>query len=199
MPHADSSLVPNDLKSKTEFYAHVHSSLEALLGESRYWVSNLAQTASLLYHAYLSSPLYGLHEGSSHVPVINWVGFYLYNPSCLPSSSTPTPTPVPLGPYHGRPACVEFVPRSGKGVCADAFTSGKPVLVQDVHAYPGHIACDGDTMSEIVLPLVISSSSEDRVIGVLDLDSTVLHTFNEEDREGLQKIVELLRTACDWK
>lgn len=100
--------------------------LEALLSD-RWWVSNLSQVSSLLYHSYAGCALYGLLEGST-TPVVNWCGFYLHHGEKLT-----------LGPFQGRPACVHIAPIAGKGVCADAFVNEKGVVVDDVEAYPGHI------------------------------------------------------------
>lgn len=79
-------------------------------------------------------------------------------------------------------------------MCADAFLQQRTVLVQDVGAYPGHIACDGDTNSEIVCPLLLNG----KAIGVLDLDCLTLNGFNDEDRVGLEKIADLIVKSCDW-
>ncbi|TFY81979.1 hypothetical protein EWM64_g2038 [Hericium alpestre] len=105
-----------------------------------------------------------------------------------------------LGPFCGKPACqfVNTTAGKGRGVCADAFMSRKTVLVTDVNAYPGHIACDGDTNSEIVCPLVLKVEDKDVPLGVFDLDCLALGGFTEEDKEGVQKITELLVGACDW-
>ncbi|WVQ84354.1 hypothetical protein IAT38_006506 [Cryptococcus sp. DSM 104549] len=188
MPHADSSYIPDTIKTKAEFYEHVVSNLEALLHGERYWVTNLAQASAILYHSFLASPLYG---GEALVPVVNWCGFYLLPPS-HPVASTPV---LSLGPYHGRPACLSITAISGKGVCADGFLGGATLVVPDVEAYPGHIACDGDTKSEIVVPL---RNAGGEVIGVLDLDSTAQSTFDEEDTKGLEKVASLLAEGCDW-
>lgn len=198
MPHADRSLVPAEITTKAEFYAHIHQSLLSLLEGSRYWVSNLAQTSSLLYHSYLSSPLYGLDPSHPHTPMINWVGFYVHPPSGsdLTHSGNAGPQPLILAPYNGRPACISVNPVAGRGVCADAFVSGRGLIVPDVHTYPGHIACDSETKSEIVIPLRSLTSSNP--IGVLDLDSTVLRTFDDDDLAGLQRLMEILEEACDW-
>ncbi|ODN74049.1 hypothetical protein L202_07520 [Cryptococcus amylolentus CBS 6039] len=190
MPHADSSYVPDDIKTKKEFYDHVVAHLEALLEGERYWVTNLAQASAILYHSFLASPLYG---GDALTPVVNWTGFYLHPPS-HPNISADSP--LLLGPYHGRPACLSITPTPGKGVCADAFLTQKTLIVPDVEAYPGHIACDGDTKSEVVVPL---RNGEGKVIGVLDLDSTKLDTFGEEDRLGLEKVADALARDCDWQ
>ncbi|CAK9780496.1 GAF domain-like protein [Cutaneotrichosporon oleaginosum] len=185
MPHADSSLVPEEITTKKEFYAHIHEQLRALLDGHRYWVSNLAQVSALLYHSYLGTSLYGLQEGTT--PVVNWCGFYI-----RPAGEAN----LVLGPYAGRPACVTITPKAGRGVCADAFVGEKGVVVQDVEAYPGHIACDGETKSEIVLPLRLNGT--DAVVGVLDLDSTTLGTFDDDDLAGLEEVVRILQETSDW-
>ncbi|WWC62861.1 uncharacterized protein I303_105459 [Kwoniella dejecticola CBS 10117] len=199
MPHADSSYIPSTITTKAEFYDHVVSHLEALLEGERYWVTNLAQTSAILYHSYLASSLYG---GESIHPTVNWCGFYLHPPSPSSSSSHPhsnpssnRTSPLLLGPYQGRPACLSITPIQGKGVCADGFLSGQTLIVPDVESYPGHIACDGETKSEIVVPL---RNSHNAVIGVLDLDSTLLNTFDEDDQRGLERVVRILKDGCDW-
>ncbi|WVO14306.1 hypothetical protein L204_101938 [Cryptococcus depauperatus] len=189
MPHADISYIPDTIKTKVDFYDHVVSQLEALLEGERYWVTNLAQASALLYHSFLACPLYG---GNALKPVVNWTGFYLHPPSRLPS---PVSSPLLLGPYHGRPACLSITLSAGRSVCADAFLSKKTLIVSDVEAYPGHIACDGDTKSEIVVPL---RDGYGQVIGVLDLDSTDLGTFGEQDKQGLERVAELLARGCGW-
>ncbi|WVR06575.1 hypothetical protein IAU60_003607 [Kwoniella sp. DSM 27419] len=189
MPHADSSYIPDTVKTKADFYEHVTSHLEALLHGERYWVTNLAQTAAILYHSYLACSLYG---GEATKPVVNWCGFYLHPPVNPPLSAS---SPLLLGPYQGRPACLSITPTKGRGVCADAFLSRETLIVSDVHAYPGHIACDGETKSEIVLPLL---NGRGEVIGVLDLDSTNLSSFDEHDKSGLEKVVHILQNGCDW-
>ncbi|WRT68038.1 uncharacterized protein IL334_005013 [Kwoniella shivajii] len=204
MPHADSSFIPTSIKTKKEFYEHVITHLEALLEGERYWVTNLAQTSAILYHSYLASSLYG---GESVHPVVNWCGFYLHPPSSSPSSppsSTsasnihhhqPPNSPLLLGPYQGRPACLSINPIKGKGVCADGFLSSKTLIVDDVDNYPGHIACDGNTKSEIVVPI---RNDKNIVVGVLDLDSTLHNTFDQDDKYGLEKIVDILKKGCNW-
>lgn len=101
-----------------------------------------------------------------------------------------------LGPFCGRPACQFIVtaPGKAKGVCADAYVQGKTVVVPSVEEYPGHIACDGLTKSEIVCPLI----SKERRIGVLDLDCLALDGFDDTDREGLERIAALVVQSCDW-
>jgi L-methionine (R)-S-oxide reductase len=105
-----------------------------------------------------------------------------------------------LGPFCGKPACQYIDTRPGKarGVCADAFTERRTLLVPEVDLYPGHIACDGDTKSEIVCPLIISREDGEIVVGVLDLDCLAVGGFDGEDRLGLEKIAALLASSCDW-
>lgn len=107
-----------------------------------------------------------------------------------------------LGPFCGKPACQYINTSLGKarGVCANAFIQRQTALVPDVDRYPGHIACDGDTKSEIVCPLVLKSDDPQRVVtlGVLDLDCLAVGGFDEEDRVGLERIVDLVVRSCDW-
>jgi len=105
-----------------------------------------------------------------------------------------------LGPFCGKPACqfINTTPGKARGVCADAFLQRKTVLVPDVDAYPNHIACDGETKSEIVCPLIFRQGGEEIVLGVLDLDCLALEGFNGEDQLGLERIAELVVRACDW-
>ena len=106
-----------------------------------------------------------------------------------------------LGPFCGKPACqlINVSPGKARGVCADAYCHKRTVLVQDVDAYPGHIACDGETKSEIVCPLLLEvAQEEERAIGVLDLDCLALAGFDERDQMGLERIARLVVNACDW-
>ena len=105
-----------------------------------------------------------------------------------------------LGPFCGKPACqfINTTPGKTRGVCADAYVRREIVLVSDVETYPGHIACDGDTKSEIVCPLILRGDKEDITLGVLDLDCLALNGFTEEDKIGLAKIADLVVAACDW-
>ena len=97
----------------------------------------------------------------------------------------------------GKPACqfISIIPGKSHGVCADAFLQGQTILVPNVDEYPGHIACDGETKSEIVLPLILKSGEK---VGVLDLDCLALHGFEGEDKEGLEKIARLISDSSDW-
>ncbi|KAF7322043.1 GAF domain-containing protein [Mycena kentingensis (nom. inval.)] len=202
MPHADSALLPPSIASKQDFWEHVYEQLDALLEpQQRNWVTNLSNAASLLYNALLAFPrFFGDGDGA-----VNWCGFYLDSPffpqpraaSNEPATVTPTKSRLLLGPFNGRPACqyINTTPGKARGVCADAFLQRRPVLVPDVEAYPGHIACDGATKSEIVCPLVLPDGT---AVGVLDLDCLRAGAFDEADLTGLEKIADLLVKRCDW-
>jgi len=205
MPHADSALVPPGL-TRTEFWAHVHDQLAALLEGQRSWVVNLANTSSLVYSALLAfKPHFG--DGDR---AVNWCGFYvdskLYPVPRVTSTQADRTDASPadvllLGPFCGKPACqlINVAPGKARGVCADAFHQRKVLLVPDVEAYPGHIACDGETKSEIVCPLIVRQDGEDDIaVGVFDLDCLALAGFSEDDRLGLEKIAALVVKACDW-
>lgn len=118
---------------------------------------------------------------SMNLPDINWVGFYLARGRQLV-----------LGPFQGRPACVRIA--FGKGVCGTAAEKGVTQVVADVHAFPGHIACDTASNSEIVVPIF----REGKLTAVLDIDSPVFRRFSEIDRLGLERCAALLGAVCDW-
>jgi GAF domain-containing protein len=141
---------------KREFYKELRAQLAALLEGERDLIANTANMASLLYHA---------------LPDVNWAGFYFLKGGELV-----------LGPFHGKPACVRIA--LGKGVCGTAAAERKSLLVEDVHAFSGHIACDTDSRSELVVPLVRDGT----VLGVLDLDSPLPGRFEEEDRAGCESL-----------
>jgi GAF domain-containing protein len=143
----------------------VNAQLGALLAGERDGLANTANTAALLYEA---------------LPDLNWVGFYFLRGETLL-----------LGPFQGKLACVRIA--LGRGVCGTAAQERRTVIVPDVHAFPGHIACDAASRSEIVLPLI----KEGVLWGVLDLDSPTPERFDQEDAEGLQASVELLLTHSD--
>ena len=109
---------------------------------------------------------------------INWAGFYLMQQGKLV-----------LGPFQGKPACIEIA--VGKGVCGTAVQEKKTVLVEDVHAFPGHIACDSASNSEIVVPIFKNGE----VYGVLDIDSPYLARFTREDQQGLEELVRTLENT----
>lgn len=123
-------------------------------------IANLSNAAALLYHT---------------LPDLNWAGFYLMENGMLV-----------LGPFQGKPACIEI--QIGRGVCGTAVAEDRTQLVYDVHQFPGHIACDGASNAEIVIPIHMNN----QIVGVLDIDSPCVGRFTEEDQEGLEKFVRIL-------
>ncbi|KAF8160697.1 GAF domain-like protein [Crassisporium funariophilum] len=202
MPHADSSLIPESIQTKTEFWDHIHTQLEGLFDGQRHWVSNLANASSLIYSSLLAFPKY---FGSADDRAVNWCGFYI--DSCLfpapqhpTSKSTDDSNRLLLGPFCGKPACqyIQTAPDKARGVCADAYIHRKTIVVPEVNLYPGHIACDGETKSEIVCPLIYEVQEKTHVLGVLDLDCLAAGAFDDDDRIGLEKIAKLIVNACNW-
>jgi GAF domain-containing protein len=145
--------------SKAELYAILQSQLQSLLEGERDFIANAANFSSLLYHS---------------LPDLNWAGFYLLKEGELV-----------LGPFQGKPACVRIA--MGKGVCGTAAEHRQTLLVENVHEFPGHIACDSESNSEIVVPLI----KDQQLIGVLDLDSPLFGRFDDEDARGLNELVSL--------
>jgi L-methionine (R)-S-oxide reductase len=145
---------------KPELYRDLARQLAALIAGEPDPIANAANTAALIYHG---------------LPDLNWAGFYFRNGAELV-----------LGPFQGKPACVRIP--IGKGVCGTAAARGTTLLVPNVHDFPGHIACDPDSRSELVVPLIKDGS----VLGVLDLDSPLPARFNELDRDGCEQLVALL-------
>jgi L-methionine (R)-S-oxide reductase len=160
------SLEPTLGLPKSEAYDALHLQLGGILSGERDGLANAANTAALLYHG---------------LPDLNWVGFYFLRGQELV-----------LGPFQGQVACIRIA--LGRGVCGTAAAERRTVVVPDVHAFPGHIACDHRSRSEIVLPLLQNG----RLIGVLDLDSPLLERFNGEDAAGLARVAELLLAHSDF-
>lgn len=117
-----------------------------------------------------------------HLDRINWAGFYLLKDDTLY-----------LGPFQGKVACTVIL--MGKGVCGTAATTRKIQLVPDVHQFPGHIACDSASNSEIVLPLIVN----DKLIGVMDIDSPDLSRFSQADAEGLSALCDVIANHVNWE
>ncbi len=149
-----------DASDAETFYESLARQLEALLGDEPDQIANLANAASLFWHT---------------IPDLNWAGFYLLRDDVLV-----------LGPFQGKPACVRI--EVGKGVCGTAVATESPIVVEDVHQFPGHIACDADSRSELVVPIRAGG----RVIGVLDLDSPTPGRFTAADRVGCERLVQVL-------
>lgn len=123
------------------------------------------------------------------LPEINWAGFYLTGPFLI--GSPDAEKELWLGPFGGKPACTRIP--YGQGVCGTAWATQKTQLVPDVHAFPGHIACDSASNSEIVIPLRLHET----IVGVLDIDSPLLNRFEESDRLGLEKCARLLEDLME--
>lgn len=145
---------------KAELYGDLLAAAEGLTGGERDTVANMANVAALLWE---------------FLPEVNWTGFYRVIDGELV-----------LGPFAGRPACIRI--RFGQGVCGAAAASGETQLVRDVHAFPGHIACDAASRSELVVPV----TRDGAVVAVIDLDSPALARFDEEDARGIEALAELL-------
>ncbi len=143
-------------------YALLESQLTALVGDENDALANASNFVGLLFNA---------------LDYINWLGIYVLRGDELV-----------LGPFQGKPACVRIP--IGNGVCGTAATTRETQRVADVHAFPGHIACDADSRSEIVVPLLI----DERLIGVLDIDSPSLDRFSADDQEGIESIC---RVYCE--
>lgn len=156
-----------EYESKEAFYDNILLFAKGLMHEERDIIANLANISALLYHT---------------MEEINWVGFYRYNNKELV-----------LGPFQGKPACIRI--QVGKGVCGTAAYTRETQVVPNVHEFSGHIPCDGDTNSEIVVPMV----HKDQLMGVLDIDSPVLARFDEVDRKYLNELVALIMDQCAWE
>lgn len=140
--------------------------LIALVEGEKNLIANLANVSALIFHS---------------MSDLNWCGFYLWDEE---------DGELVLGPFQGKPACIRI--RPDRGVCGAAYTRGEAVLVEDVHAFPGHIACDSASESELVVPL----KKDGKIIGVLDIDSPKLSRFSEEHRIGFTHLMEALSRFC---
>lgn len=147
-------------------YSLILAQLSAVTDGERDTVANLSNASAVL---------------NMNLPELNWVGFYLMREGELV-----------LGPFQGKPACIRIA--FGKGVCGTAAASDATQVVPDVHTFPGHIACDGDSRSEIVIPL----HHRGRLVAVLDIDSPVPDRFSQEDKTGLEQCAAILEQACSW-
>ncbi len=148
-----------DFTDTESAYRDLARDLTALLAGERDLIANASNTAALIYDA---------------LPDLNWAGFYLYKEGELV-----------LGPFQGKPACVRIA--IGKGVCGTAAERRETVIVEDVHAFPGHIACDSASNSEIVVPLLRGAE----LLGVLDVDSPKPRRFGQADQRGLEALARI--------
>ncbi|MCC3379106.1 GAF domain-containing protein [Paenibacillus farraposensis] len=146
--------------TRQEQFESVLGQLRALVHDESNAIANLANASALLGH---------------FLPDINWSGFYLYDG-----------TELVLGPFQGLPACIRIP--LGRGVCGTAAAEQRTLVVDDVHAFPGHIACDAASNSEIVIPLIKNGE----LIGVLDIDSPLKGRFDDEDRVFLEEFTSIL-------
>ena len=139
---------------------------EELIREEPWYVAVLSNLSALIMQA---------------MPGLNWAGFYLIRGDMLT-----------VGPFQGKPACIRIP--VGKGVCGTAIERNETIVVPDVHAFPGHIACDSASASEIVIPIHAGG----RIIGVLDIDSPELNRFTEQDRRTLEALVRVIEEKTAW-
>ena len=148
---------------KPELYRELAQQLEALLADERDVIANAANTASLIYNT---------------LPDVNWVGFYFLHGDELV-----------LGPFQGKPACVRI--SVGNGVCGTAAAQRSSIRVEDVFDFPGHIACDTASRSEIVVPLITGGT----IRGVLDIDSPIQSRFDADDQDGVERLAAIYLAA----
>jgi GAF domain-containing protein len=148
------------------YYRDLHVELHGLLHGERDMIANLANSAALL---------------SMRLPELNWCGFYLWREEQLI-----------VGPFVGKPACVRI--QLGRGVCGTCAAQRSPVLVPDVTAFPGHIACDANSASELVVPLQLGEC----FLGLIDLDSPRKGRFSLADQQGMLGIADLIADSIDW-
>ena len=159
-----STFTPIDHRDPEKFYRALKTELEALM--DRHWITNLSNACAML---------------KAHLRDVNWVGFYLFDQ-----------TELILGPFQGLPACLRIP--MGKGVCGTAAKDRKSVLVADVDLFPGHITCDTNSRSELVIPLLLGS----RLLGVLDVDAPIKNRFTTHDQTGLEAFAEALVKLIQW-
>ena len=152
--------------TKPEHYAQLADQARALLAGEPDRIANAANLAALVYHG---------------LPGLNWAGFYFHDGDELV-----------LGPFQGKPACVRI--GLGRGVCGTAAVSRRTQVVADVDAFPGHIACDSASRSEIVVPMYTPDGA---LIGVFDVDSPILARFDEDDRAGMERLVRVYLDALE--
>jgi L-methionine (R)-S-oxide reductase len=151
------------VENKPQHYAQLVQQVEAIVAGEQDLIANMANISSILYWA---------------LEKVNWVGFYFIKEGQLV-----------LGPFHGQPACIRIP--IGKGVCGTAVSENNIQLIDDVHQFSGHIACDAASNSEIVLPI----RQNNKVIAVLDIDSPDISRFDLDDKSGLSQIIEILQAT----
>jgi len=147
--------------AKEAMYADLRAQVQNLVHGESDWIANTANFSALIFHV---------------MPGLNWAGFYFLK----------TEDELVLGPFQGKPACIRI--KRGRGVCGATVEKGAPIVVPDVHAFPGHIACDSDSRSELVVPVY----SKNKLIGVFDLDSPLPNRFDETDAQGIQSLLRIV-------
>jgi L-methionine (R)-S-oxide reductase len=149
------------MSNKKEQYKLINAQVQALISDESDMIANMANIAAVLFNT---------------LEQINWAGFYLFKQDQLV-----------LGPFQGQPACIRIP--MGRGVCGTAASSLQTIVVKDVHAFAGHIACDAASNSEIVVPIIVNK----QLVAVLDIDSPVIERFDEHDRQGLEALASILQ------
>lgn len=157
----------NSMKYSSTDYELMALQMKSLMEQDRNWLPVLSNASAVLM---------------TTLEAVNWAGFYILRGDRLV-----------LGPFQGRPACIHI--EIGKGVCGTAVQQRQTLVVGDVHQFPGHIACDSASRSEIVVPIF----DGDRTVGVLDIDSPVKERFSDTDREGLESFVQTLEKYLVWQ
>ena len=164
---AGTTLDMSSPQAKRESYQLLRAQAQALLQGERDWLANLAQFAALIYGT---------------VPSLNWAGFYMARGG----------EELVLGPFQGKVACVRIA--FDRGVCGACARTREIQRVEDVHAFPGHIACDSASQSELVLPVIVKG----QLVAVFDLDSPALARFDEDDARGMAEALAVLVEGTDW-
>lgn len=157
----DESQIQEYQNDKPEYYRQLALQLDALLAEDSNWITNMSQMSAFIFQM---------------LPDLNWSGFYLVNPEKGES--------LILGPYQGKVACVHIP--FGRGVCGAAAATLETQLVEDVHQFEGHIACDAASQSEVVIPVVVNEDLK----GVMDIDSPISNRFDQQDADGLTLLLD---------
>ncbi len=156
-----------ELKTREDACRWAVMQVRALIADERDWIVNTANAAAAIFTTWKE---------------VSWAGFYIVKQGELV-----------LGPFQGKPACRRIA--IGSGVCGTTVSAQKTQIVPDVHQFPGHIACDGGSNSEIVVPIFW----KDQVIGVIDLDSYSFDRFDEREGKALEEIAKMLAAGCDWQ
>lgn len=153
----------DSVEAKQTMYADLRSQLQGLVAGETDLIANTANFSSLVFNT---------------MPGLNWSGFYFLKEDELV-----------LGPFQGKPACIRI--KKGRGVCGSTVVKGEPIVVADVHEFPGHIACDVNSRSELVVPV----RARGEIIGVFDLDSPLPNRFDQTDADGIVALVQILEAS----